>query len=72
MLISLIIYWSLNDDDFIIFLIFIVAGLVGEEITATNANHIQAANMDTATDRRGNVSAIPIGEEFYAIKVKIS
>jgi len=55
--------------DLIFFLIAIVAVLVGEEITATNANHIQVANMDTATGPRGNVSAIPIGEEFYAIKV---
>lgn len=41
----------------------------GEEIFAINVNLIPDASMDTAMDLHGSVSVIPIGEEYFAIKV---
>lgn len=45
------------------------ADQAGEEISATNVNHIRDVNMATAMDLPGNVSATRIGEEFCATKV---
>lgn len=46
-----------------------VVDQVGGAISVINANPIPDASMDIVMDPPGSAYAIPIGEEFFVIKV---